>query len=161
MNSQLQNFSDLKKILTTDKRFAAGAAFIFFALMIWLTTTTWREPPPPHPERYKTVKVEEQKELNALIQDFNTVLGHAKEERSYLRDSINRFKNDVDTGEEQFDWKLNSLVKKLEDITDNVDSITHKVGAKKVSNTKLDQKLSLHKKKKRRGNIQVKASDVN
>ena len=96
------------------------------------------------------MKIEEPPELRILIKDFNTVLEHAKEERGYLRDSIHRFKNDVDTEKEQFDWKMNSLVNKLDDITDDIDSLTNKVGASKIQSTKLENRLQTQKKARRR-----------
>ncbi len=160
MNSQLQNFSDLKQIMSTDKRYVAAGAFVVLALFIWLSTTTWRQPPAASPERFKLIKIEEQQELNTLIKDFNSVLGQAKEERAYLRDSIHRFKNDVDADREQFDWKMNSLVQKLEGITDTVDGLTNKIGSSKIQSTKLEQQLLLQKKNKRRRNIQVSASEI-
>ena len=146
MNSQLQNFSDLKQMLSTDKRFVAAGVFIIVVLFVWLSTTTWRQPPSPVPERQRRVSIEEQKELNVLIKDFNVVLEQAREERSELKDSIHRFKNNVDTEKEEFDWKMNSLVNKLDDITDNIDVLTNKVGTSKIHSTKLEQKLQTKKK---------------
>ena len=88
------------------------------------------------------------------------MLGQAKEERKYLRDSIHRFKNDFDADRQEFDWKMNSLVQKLEGITDTVDGLTNQIGTSKIESTKLEKKLLLQKKNKRRRNIQVSASEI-
>ena len=160
MNALIQNFSDLKLILSTDKRFWAAGGFIAVAFFVWFTTTTWRQEPAPTPDSYKNIKVVEEK-TNVLIKDFNQALKEGKEERGFLKDYLYRVNHDLDANKQEIDWKVNTLSEKLNDITEHVDLLTNRVGASAVNSAKTEERLKLTEKKdKRKRKVPVNYSDI-
>ena len=160
MNALVQNFSDLKLILSTDKRFWAAGAFIGVALFVWFSTTTWREEAAPNPERYKFIKVEEP-EINVMVKDFNSALKEAKEERALLKDSILRMDSDLQTNKQDVNWHMSTLVEKLDDITEHLDLLANRVGSSAVNAAKTEERLKLKEKRDtRKHKVAVNVSDI-
>jgi len=144
-----QTISDTKTILSTDKRVWACFAFIAVALVIWLSTTTWREEKPPMPDEWVNVKVEEE-QIRSLIKTFNQDMTEGKEEREYLKNYLSRFTNELEVNKKDMDWQVNILVNKLDDMSQKVDGLIHKVGERTIQKAKLNKKLEHRKGSKRK-----------
>lgn len=145
MTGLVQGINDLKLILSNDKRFWAAGGFIATAIFVWFATTTWRQEAAPNPEKFKYIKVEEEK-VDVIIKDFNQAMKESQEERALLKDYIYRVHNDLKISKQDMDWQVGSLVQKLDHITENVDVLTNKVGTSAVNNAKVEQRLKLNQK---------------
>ena len=148
MTGLTHTISDIKTLFSNDKRVWSCLGFIFCALVIWLSTNSWRQSPPATPEQWVNVRVEEEI-LGDLAPTFNKDMQEAKEEREYLRNYLNRFNNELEVSKKEMDWQVNILVNKLDDMSDKVDGLIHKVGERSVEKAKLNKKLQYRKGSKR------------
>lgn len=156
MTALTQTISDVKAILYNDKRVWACLGFVFFALLIWLSTTTWREPKAPFPDEYVNVPIEQEK-IQVMIKSFNQDMLEGKEEREYLQNYLSRFTNELEVGKKDMDWQVNILMNKLDDMSEKVDGLIHKVGEGTVKKAILNKKLKSRKGSKRK-NVKVDRS---
>jgi hypothetical protein len=143
-----QTLSDVKLILSTDRRLWVTAVFCCTVFGVWLMTDSWREEEPPPPEKFINVKVIPEK-IEEMVRGFNTQIKQAKEEREYLRDTMTRVGQEIEVEKEQIDWHTNTLITKLNDVSEKVDKLVNVVGDQSIGKAKLETKLKRQKQKQK------------
>lgn len=155
----VQSLSDIKLILTTDRRIWAGSAFVAVVVVVWLATGSWRESPPEKPEEIWRVKVQEER-VEDMVQGFNKDLKEEKEETQYLKDSLKRANSELGAGKEEIEWHVNTLINKLNSMSEKVDLLTNRVGNAAIEKQKLEAKIARSKKKRGQGKKKVDGSEL-
>lgn len=159
MTGLIQSFSDLKLIVTTDHRVWACAGFLCLVTAIWFATEYWREPVPPPPEKIRKMLVEDDR-YKTMIGQFTTAVRESKEERQFLKDSLSRVTQEFGVVKQEVDWHTDTLITKLNEMTEKVDRLVTKVGESHIANAQLEQKIAKAKKKDKKKRVHIDSMDL-
>lgn len=142
-----QFLTDIHLLLTTDKRIWAGAAFFACSIFIWLFTGSWRHQT-QEPKTEKIYYMPEEKEVDrALVKEMHSKIKEGAEERQYLKDTISRVQQQIAADTEEIDWKVNSLVTRLNTVSNKVDNLANDIGQTAIQNSELEKKIRKGKSK--------------
>ncbi|HQH25855.1 MAG TPA: hypothetical protein PLP17_00550 [Oligoflexia bacterium] len=158
MTGLKQALADLKLIVTTDHRVWAAAAFICVVSFVWVATGAWREPEPEPPEKMVPVKIKPEK-IPDFLQGLTQQMKEAKEEREYLRDMMNRTSHEIEVDKEVIDWNANTLITRLNDVSEKVDKVANMVGEAAIEKAQLEKKIKKQQPKKRGKHFQGRPAD--
>lgn len=140
MTGLVQTLSDLKLIIATDRRIWAACAFLLVVGLVYSITDSWRVIEPPPPEKLVPVKIHEEKIVN-MVKGFNQAIKESAEERKYLKEYLSRVSNKIESDKEEIDWHVDTIINRVNDVTEKIDNLTHKVGEQRVQKTHFDRKL--------------------
>ncbi len=135
-----QALSDIQLLIKTDKRIAAACGFVLLVLIIFMFTDTWREPKKPHSERVLNLKTTEVVVPESSFTGLTESLSSVSKTNNNLKDDLTRVSRELETKQEEIDWKVDSLVTRLSNMTSTIGKITEKVGEKKVSDVAREQR---------------------
>ena len=135
-----QLLADFKLIIKTDKRIAACVGFIFVVLVTWMFTDTWREPRKRKEEKIVSIKQEETIIKESSFDGLTQSLSAVSKTNNNLKEDLTRVSRELETKQEEIDWKVDSLVTRLSNMTSTIGKITEKVGEKKVQDVAREQR---------------------
>jgi chromosome segregation ATPase len=158
MTGLVQTLRDTILIAKTDKRIWSAAGFLSIVVLLWAFTGSWRAPEPEKEQTARYVKPEEDHMKDALV-DFQKDLEVRKKDREELQAVIKRTSNEMQADKDKINWHLNSLVDKLDHMTNRVDKLAKDIGTWSVREAELDRSISAKQRKKRRLPRKVDANE--
>lgn len=139
-------------IVMTDRRVWACAIFLCIVFLVWAVTGAWRESPPAKGEELWRVKSEEEHVVD-MVKAMNKDVKEAQEENDYLKDKMTRIASELKVGKEEVDWHVNTLINKLNSMSEKVTILTSKVGEAALDKQKLESKIAQANKKKKKKKV--------
>ncbi|HMO18985.1 MAG TPA: hypothetical protein PKA63_13050 [Oligoflexia bacterium] len=137
-----QLLSDIKLIVSTDKRIWACGVFIGLVLVTWVLTDSWRPPPEIVEQKYvRLVSEERSDKLAPLLQGLSEGLGEVGKTNNNLKADLGRVSQNIESRQEEINWKMDTLVGRLSTMTETIDSITKKVGEKQVEDSIREKRM--------------------
>ena len=144
-----QSVADLKILILTDRRVWSAGGFLFFVFFIWVLTSSWREVEVKPEKQQHMVAVYDTSYVSVLGQ-LNKDIKEGQEERKYLRESVNRISNQVSNAKEEANWHADTLISRLNEVSNKVDKLSNKIGAPAIESVELNQRLKSEKLVKNR-----------
>jgi len=103
-------------------------------------TDTWREPRKRKEEKIVSIKQEETIIKESSFDGLTQSLSAVSKTNNNLKEDLTRVSRELETKQEEIDWKVDSLVTRLSNMTSTIGKITEKVGEKKVQDVAREQR---------------------
>ncbi|MFN8391462.1 MAG: hypothetical protein U0136_14335 [Bdellovibrionota bacterium] len=159
MTGFLESVRDTILIAKTDKRVWSAAGFLTLVFFIWFFTDSWRKPEPPKEETARYVKPEVEV-VKEVFGDIQKDLNDSRRNREELNEVIKRASSELEANKQNTNWHMNTLVDKLDGISNRVDKLAKDVGSWSLRQAEIDRNIAAHQKKHSRLPKKVDSAEI-